>query len=147
MARRGMQTLIRLHRWQLDELRRRLMPLEEERQSLLETGRTLLERLEAERLVVAAGQGETADLQAFKQRVMVQHAEIDQRVASLEETIERLREKMASAFQDVKKFEITEEQRQAAERKERQRREQNSLDEIGLTVHQRRMARDSSGLS
>ena len=49
MSRRGIQTLIRMHRWQLDELRRRVGPLEQERQNLLDHGRSLMEMLETER--------------------------------------------------------------------------------------------------
>lgn len=143
MAGGGMKTLIRLHRWQLDELRRRLAPLESEREVLLQKGRSLLERLDRERAAVAAGNGTPADLQSFKNWVMVEHSRIDAQLAKAEVVIEQLREQMADTFQDVKKFEITEERRRAHERQEEERREQLQLDEIGLNSHFRRSQEDS----
>tara|TARA_R110002167_G_scaffold102519_4_gene265897 strand:+ start:305 stop:748 length:444 start_codon:yes stop_codon:yes gene_type:complete len=143
MARSGMQTLIRLHRWQLDELRRRLAPLESEREILVKRGLSLLESLDRERHAVAAGNGTPADLQSFKDRVMFEHERIGEQLARIEQSVEQLREQMAEAFQDVKKFEITEERRRANEHREMLRRDQLQLDEIGLSGHFRRGLEDS----
>lgn len=138
MSGRSIQTLIRIHRWQLDELRRKAAPLEQRRQELLDHGLALMEQLEKEHVAVAEGYGTATDLQIYKAGVMRQHAEINRQVAELEQTIERLRDQMANAFQDVKKFEITEEQRQETAKRERDHREQSQLDEIGLNNHRRR---------
>lgn len=135
---RGIQALIRIHRWQLDELRRKAAPLEQQRQDLLDHGLALMAQLETERAAVSEGFGTMADLQTFKDRVMLQHDEITRRVAEIDQTIEQLREQMADAFQDVKKFEITEEQRQESVKRARDHREQSQLDEIGLNNHRRR---------
>lgn len=143
MSQRGIQALIRIHRWQLDELRRRAAPLEQERAQLLDRGREILEQLDRERQAVMTGAGTSADMQAFQSRVMVEHNSITRKVLEIEQAIDALRDQMADAFQDVKKFEITEEQRLDALRREQLQREQSQLDEIGLNNHRRRDMGDS----
>jgi hypothetical protein len=140
MKGRGLKTLIRLQRWQLDELRRRIAPLEQQRADLLDHGRSLLETLHSESLAVGNGHGNIEDLNTFRARVHTEQALIADKVEEIDKRIEQLRTQMAAAFQDAKKFEITEEQREQARQHELEQREQARLDEVALNGHRRRSA-------
>jgi flagellar biosynthesis chaperone FliJ len=52
--------------------------------------------------------------------------------------IDAARDELAEAYRRLKTFEVTQEQREDAEEKEFNRREQIDLDEIGLNLHRRR---------
>lgn len=138
MKGRGLQTMIRLQRWQLDELRRQIAPLELERAKLMDHGRTLLETLHRENQAASADYTDVEMLNNYRERVQVEQVRIADRVSEIEQAIDQLRERMAAAFQDVKKYEITEEQRLQAHRRELDKKEQERLDEVALNGHRRR---------
>lgn len=138
MKGRGLQTMIRLQRWQLDELRRQIAPLELERAKLMDHGRTLLETLHRENQAASADYTDVEMLNNYRERVQVEQVRIADRVSEIEQAIDQLRERMAAAFQDVKKYEITEEQRLQAYRRELEQKEQERLDEVALNGHRRR---------
>lgn len=137
-SKRGLPTLIRLHQRQLDEKRRMLAELEQmraemDRKILLLDAEVERERQAAQEAPEALRQF-AAYLEGVRQRRQTMLRTIDELVPK----IEAAANEVATAFQDVKKFEI------AADIKERQRQaalakiEQEELDEVALVQHRRR---------
>lgn len=144
MAERDLATLIRLHKWRLDELRRTLKELQDQEEMLIAMRRRLNEQIRAEMAASSAHAQEGGLMFAPYIRVAKEQGEALER-ARIEVTrrIEATRAEMAEGFKELKTFEIAEENRAEAERQERARKEQVILDDMGLTLH-RRHAKDVS---
>lgn len=133
---KGVEGLIRLHRWQLDEKRRALVEIERLREDLLERSERLEREIAAERQVAG---GDTAfAFGAFAEGAIARRATIARSLAEVEGQITRMREQVAEAFQDLKKYEILQENRARREQAERARRQGLEQDEIGLQGFRRR---------
>ncbi|WP_300300201.1 hypothetical protein [Ferrovibrio sp.] len=135
---RGVDGLIRLWKWRLDERRRIVVDLEILRAGIERQMIRLDEELEHERHVATqhyeAGFGFTAYRQVNRQR----HANLD---VSREETIDRIRaaqEEVNAAFRELKKYELVLENWERRERQKQERREQAEMDEAGLQGFRRR---------
>jgi flagellar protein FliJ len=137
---RTLATLIRMHRYQLDEKRRALTDLENLRADLIRQR----EKLEAE-LVREQDVAKTVECGAFayagfargyierREKLMASLAEIEAR-------IEAAQKEVNEAFQDLKRHEIALAARQRRQREEAERRQQLELDEVSLDMHRRRTA-------
>ncbi len=68
--------------------------------------------------------------------------EIDAALLALNARIDFAREDMRAAFAELKKIEITQEERDAQEKRAHDKRENAALDEIGLEVFRRRQGED-----
>lgn len=135
---KGLAALIRLHNWRLDEKRRELADLQRLEDQFLEDGR----RLDAE---VAAEQefAKTSDMGSFSYGgfavgVIERRKRIEASIAEVRRRIDDKRAEVAEAFQELKRYEITQAERLKRERAEVERRAQANLDEISLIQHQRR---------
>lgn len=58
--------------------------------------------------------------------------------AQTEQALSQAQEELREAYRDLKKYEVAQASRDAAEARDSERRAQNELDEIGLQVHRRR---------
>lgn len=140
MARRTLETLIRLGRFEVDEKRRDLGRLLDREAEMKETIRRLDEQLREEQSVAATmrdqlpGQSYGAFAAAVKQR---KAAQLD-KLAALYPEIEQARAALADAFGTLKKYEIAAANRAEAEAAEESRQETQELDELGLSAHRRR---------
>lgn len=134
----ALDSLIRLHRWQLDERRRALADLDR----LADRLRQEQERLDIEQQVeqaVAAASAEAArGYGAYARRLIERRQKLAQSVADVEQQIAQAREALAEAFQEVKRYEITASNRERQQRQKTARRQQQVLDEIGIDRHARR---------
>lgn len=137
MKRSSLQTLARMHRWDLDQLRREAGALQRQRAELVERDLGLAARIEQERQV-AAGAGEYADFGVFAQGIKEQRRRIAGSVAELDAVLDVMQERIMAAYQEMKRYETLEERLRERARKRAAQREQAQLDEIGLTVHRRR---------
>ena len=135
---KGLKSLIRLHKFRLDERRRGLQELETLRLRL----DAALVRLEAE-VRAEKRTVETAPEMAFAFADYAASARDrrDKLVDSIDETkqqIEQAREAVNEAFQELKKYEITQANRERMAARRAARLEQAELDEVGLNVYRRR---------
>jgi flagellar export protein FliJ len=137
MARRTLKTLIRLNRFEVDEKRRDLQRLLD-REAEIQAAIARLDRdLRAEQAVAAhpeaaaVGFSYGAFAAATKERKAV---ELD-KLAQLYPEIEKAREALAEAFGTLKKYEIADANRAAAQAAEEARQETLELDEIALAGH------------
>ncbi|MEC7572368.1 MAG: flagellar FliJ family protein, partial [Pseudomonadota bacterium] len=125
-----LDSLIRLHERTLDEARRELGRAE----AAVASAAAAIDALEAEIKAEQAAAG--ADLTGqfgyanYARQAIARRAELHTAHQQAEVAREQVREKVATAFAELKKFEITAERRVALAQQEENRRLQGELDEI-----------------
>lgn len=135
---RNRESLIRLHKFQVDERRRKVAEIE----LLLAEFRNKERELEAQVLAEQekAGISDEAHFAypMFAKSVQKRRENILQSIADLDIQLGQAQEELAAAFRELKKYELMEESRKRKVRKQTQRLEQAELDEIALQIHRRR---------
>jgi flagellar export protein FliJ len=134
------ETLIRLHQWQVEQARRKLGDLLRLIGNLEDQAAALeVELMEEQR--IAAGAPEQAGFfyGSYAHDVIKRRERLTAAIAKTEEEAAEIQEKVRDAYRELKKFEITWDNRQRREAADRARVEQMELDEVALqTTHQRR---------
>lgn len=130
MASKGLPTLIRLQQRELDTLRKRMLILTQNRDSLLARAEALQEALQEEIRLA----GELAGLGGFfgdySTHIKKQRENLHKDAAKLEKKITALAMEITSAFGELKKYEIAYENQRKEETKRREREEQKQMDEL-----------------
>lgn len=136
-----LDNLIRLGEWNVDEKRRQLADLLKLMADLERRVRELDEEVEREKFAARTAPSEGGMYYgayieaALKRRENLMHS-----LEQMDPVIAAARDELAEAFQELKKFEITQRNRDRREARERARREQVFLDELGQENHRRRHA-------
>ena len=136
-----LDSLIRLHERTLDEARRELGRAE----AAVSSAAAAIDALEAEIKAEQAAAG--ADLTGqfgyanYARQAIARRAELHAAHQQAEVAREQVREKVAVAFAELKKFEITAERRAALAQQEENRRLQGELDEIAQQQDRQKQAR------
>lgn len=135
----NLQSLIRLGKWHLDERRRALAALHEREDQTLEALRLSDEELVYER-AAAEGDALGAGLAfgGFYGRHLERREALLRQLDALRAEIEIARDELAETYRQLKTYETAEANRLRRERAETERREQATLDEIGLGLHRRK---------
>lgn len=129
--------LIRLHRWQLDEKRRALAEL----QALAERLRSELTRLDAEVSAeqTAAQVEEVAfSYAAYADAARGRRLRLTQSITQVDTRIAESTEEIAAAFQELKRYELAQQERERRVKVKERRRATTRLDEIASTRFLRR---------
>ena len=134
-------TLVRLHEWRVDEARRklgdilRLIGEFEDRAAALE-----IELKEEQR--VAAGAPEQAGFLygAYATGVIERREGLAADIARTEEDAAVVQEEVREAYRELKKYEITRDNRQRREAEEMARLDQTELDEVALQTFRQKRA-------
>jgi flagellar export protein FliJ len=134
----GLDQMLRLQKWSLDEKRRQATDLE----ALIDRLQGDIRRLDDD----VAQETETArnDIQLqralpdYRKMMAERRARIEKSIADLTAELEKLREQIMEAFADLKKTEQTIQNRQQRQRAQQRRREQTQADEMGLAMHRRK---------
>lgn len=124
-------TLIRLHQNELDELRRQLVSLEEQREKLIQLATRIHHELLHEREAAMNQPQMGAYLVDYEKRVKERQTEIAKETVRLDQQIEQLSAAISESFSELKKYEIVRDQRVEAEKQKQAKREQAALDEAG----------------
>jgi flagellar export protein FliJ len=133
----GLDGLIRLNKWKLDEKRLALAELER-LAARLRDQLTMLEREMAAEQKVAAGSVEAGIAYGhYAKGVIVRRATIKQSLAEVEGQIRLALDDVAEAFRDLKKFDIVKARRDRDAAEKAKRLQQSQLDEMGLQLHRR----------
>jgi flagellar export protein FliJ len=134
---RNRESLIRLHRFHVDEKRRKLAELE----LMLQEFRARERELEAQVLAEQkkAGISDVAHFAypMFAKSVIRRRQNILTSIEDIDRQIEAAKEELSGAFRELKKYEIIEDSRKRRHRKEVMRVEQVELDEVALGIHRR----------
>ncbi len=135
---RSLDSLVRLHRWKVDELRRETATLERLTADLARQAEALAEEVAHERLVAAADQAVGLAYAPYavvaierRHRIESSRAEVAGRIATLRETLH-------GAFGELKRHEQLRDQREERQRLLHERKAAALLDEISLEMHRRR---------
>lgn len=139
----GLDQLLRLQKWTLDEKRRQAADLV----ALIERLQGDIAKLDEE--VAREIEFARTDLEAsrhlppYRDMMAKRRERLEQSVADITLELERVREEIAEAFGDIKKTEQTIQNRQERKRQAAARREQIATDEMGLEQHRRKTRRES----
>ncbi len=134
----GLDQLMRLQKWTLDEKRRQALDLE-----------ALIDKLENDVRVLddeVAREIETSqqsiDLQralpAYRKMMQERRERLEQSIDNLRVELQRIQDEIAETFSDLKKTEQTIQSRKQRQRQQERRREQIVSDDIGIELHRRR---------
>ncbi len=138
-------SLVRVHSWALNEKRQKLAGLEE----LVDEMHQDLEQLEAEvnneQRVAADSIEGTFAFPAFVVAALERRKKLSESIANLGLVIDAARAEVREAFQEVKKYELAQDNYERREREKIARREQRELDELGADMHQRKKASGGDG--
>ena len=130
---KGLHNLIRLHEWQVDEKRRKLGELLRFLGELEDQAGRLEQELKDEQRAATASPEEAGFLYGNYARAVIERRQrIAETMARSEEEVTGAREELRDAHAELRKFEITQENRDKREAEESARREQAILDELGL---------------
>jgi flagellar protein FliJ len=139
----GLDQLLRLQKWTLDEKRRQAADLT----ALIDRLQGDIAKLDAD--VAREIEIARTDLEAsrhlppYRDMMAKRRDRLEQSVADVTLELERVREEIAETFSDIKKTEQTIQNRQERKRQAAARREQIATDEMGLEQHRRKMKRES----
>jgi flagellar export protein FliJ len=132
--------LIRFHRYHLDEKRREIKELEEAEAAISGQIDTLENQLESERSSLQAIPDALSDYGGYARAELDRRAELTKEKELASEAVAEARDALLNAFAELKRYEITLERYEQAERRERDKVDQSELDETALQNHGRQSA-------
>ncbi|MFA7429833.1 MAG: flagellar export protein FliJ [Rhodospirillaceae bacterium] len=134
-----LKAVIRLRKWEVDEKRRVLGEMIAE-EALLRKRRVELKEEVLRENECAREFVHLADmtLGSYAARAYARRLQLNAAIVDAKKRIEQARDELADMFKDLKTLELAQEARDEAERKERNRKEQLVMDEIGLELFRRR---------
>jgi hypothetical protein len=139
---KGLATLIKLHKRTLDELRRSMVSLENQKAQLIQLAERLKEELRRE-IELAGSQIEMAHFFGdFAKRMRARQDEVAAEITEVEKKIVKLNDQIAEAFAELKKFEIAQANAKQRAAEAARRKEDLMLDEIAAQQHRRKNAED-----
>ncbi len=130
--------LVRLQRWTLDEKRQKLAELERLAARLRQELESLEDSLEAEKPTAGEGLEEARAMTSYAAAVAERRRTCEQSLAGVEVEMDAARGEIEEVFQELKRYEQGLRTQKEREAKKRARREQASLDEVGLNAAVRR---------
>lgn len=139
---KGISTLIKLQKSQLDALRAQITKLEEQKQLQTDLIMYLGKQLEEEEKQATQQAHLSQFFGDFSKRIKSQQEAAREIIRKLDKQIGTLQDQMRLAFGELKKLEITEANHIAREKAERERLDQDRLDEVALQQFGRKESRD-----
>ena len=134
----GLDQLMRLQRWTLDEKRRLATDLELLIERLVQDIIKLDEQVEREIEASRANLELQRALPGYRNAMKGRRERMDKSLVDLRGELEKLREQITEAFSDLKKTEQTVTNRQQRQRLAERRKDQAISDEVGLHLHRRK---------
>jgi flagellar export protein FliJ len=133
-----LSVLIRLHKHELDEKRRALAALYTDLAALERQQRDLERAFELEKEAVRKAGEVHFTFAQYTETVIKRREELKRAGAELEEHIARAKLSLLDTFSELKKFEMTQEERDRIEAEEQAFRESQELDAVGIEGFRRR---------
>jgi flagellar protein FliJ len=140
---KGIDTLIKLHKRTLDELRKQIGALENQKQKLIQLSKKLDDDLRSEMKVAAETPEMGRFYTGFSKRIQERQKEIGAEVRKIDNAISALTDEAREAFGEVKKFEIVRANAEKRGQKEAARKETIALDEIAGVQDRRKKKKNS----
>ena len=139
----SLKTIIRLQKWKLDEKRRALAELQNLADRLQAEIDRLKEEIAAERETARGNVEYSFTYSNYIQAAMERGKRLTQSMGQVEGQIAVATDEMAEAFQELKRYELAEEERLKREKEKLKRKEANMLDETALVGFRRRQQEKS----
>ena len=135
----NIKSLIRLHEWNVDEKRRKLGELLRLQGELEDQVKSLDAELEREKEAAAADPtGAGLTFPAYAEQARQRRENLEDSIRQMEVVIGYARDELSDAYQELKKYETVDKNRQRRYELEQSRREQIMLDEIALNQHRQK---------
>ena len=138
------RSLIRLHKWQVDEKRKHLSDLLVLRDDLIARADDLAAKVRREQEVVRNLHGTATDVgyaySAFSQSTRTQADNLRRSIDEILARISEAEEALAEAFKELKRQEIAAENQERREQAEREKKAQAEIDERAQESHRRKAA-------
>lgn len=133
-----LDSLIRLHRWQLDEKRR----TQAELQALADRIKGEIDRLQAdlarERETASHTDGPALGIGPYIQSILARERHLSQTLDEIGRQIAAAHDAITESFRELKRYELAQEERLRAEARRLDRLERLNLDEVAATQFERR---------
>lgn len=139
----SLHSVIRAHRWQLDEKRRALADLESLAERLSLEFRRLDDEVARERVADDRGGWAGTDFANYLKAVESRRAHLTESQQQVERQIAAASKQIAESYRDLKKYEIAQLDRERTAQMRQRRRETITYDEIAVSSHTRRKAAKS----
>ena len=130
-------TLIRLHKYKVDQVRQKLAGLEAMKAELMSRRSQLDETLERERIRAKDSDIGRIAFPTFLKSVRDRQANLQRSADELEEQIAGVREELGEAFRELKTFETAEAVEHSREMAAEARTEQIEMDDMAIETHRR----------
>lgn len=140
MAGHDLKTLIRLHKWTLDEIQRKLGNLLRFEAALMNRKELLKRQYDEEERIAGDNQIAALTFGAYVDWYVKEKERVEQALEDNRREILKVRDELLEAFQELKTFEISQENREQREKEELERKMNRVLDEIGLNLYRRNKA-------
>ncbi len=141
----SLANLIRIHQWILDEKRQRLAGLQQLLDRMEDDLEIMEEKLAAERDAAGRTMDGALAFQTFIPAALERRDKLRHSIANIEREVEDARDEVGEAFQELKKYETAQDIQQRQELEQRRRREQLTLDEMGVGLYRRNRAAGDTG--
>ena len=141
----ALKSLVRVHTWALNEKRRKLAGMVQLRERLNDDLRRLQEEQEREQKAATSSFEGTIAYPTFIAAALERRKRLRDSVANLEKAIEAAREAVNAESQEVRRYEIAQDNFARRQQYEQARREQIALDDLGGQLHRRSHAEDHDG--
>jgi len=134
---KGLKTLIRLHKKEVDDRRRHLVELQTMAEQVEHRRRLFEEEVEQEKLIAGSSLEASMTYGAFVGQVRQRREQFAQVQRDIAAKINQAEQALTDAFQELKRFELAEEERVRQERAKFARAEALMLDEVASQRFQR----------
>jgi len=131
------ESLIRLHRFQVDERRRQVAELETMLEEFRRREHDLDQQVQAEQEKAGISDIAHYAYPMFAKSMRDRRENILQSISDVSLQLESAKDDLASAYRELKKYELIEESRKRRVRGKLARIEQQELDEVALAIHRR----------
>ncbi len=135
---KGLATLIRYKKWNLDEKRRALGEFERLERNLRAELASLADEMKAEQAAALVSPESSYAFADYAKAARGRGARLDESLLSVQSQAEAVRDEVAQAFEELKRYELTQANHEREARFESDRREQRVLDEISQDGYRRR---------
>ena len=133
----ALNSLVRVHSWALDEKRQKLAELERLADKLRADLAGLEAELAQEQTAASRSIEGSIAFPAFVAAALERRKRLRVSIANIERACDTAREEVNQAFQEAKKFELARDNALEKEQQELARRDQATLDELGVDLHRR----------
>jgi len=139
-----LETLIKMQKWSIDQKRKRLSVFLVEEAKFENKIKELIENNIKEKQFAKENPIFTNDYAAFVEQFLKDKEEFEIKLARVKEMIAIIQDDIAEEFKIQKTYEITDENRKKLAQEELDRKEQISMDEIGMNLHRRKKLKETS---